>query len=131
MLSSMNIDVKIKIRKYITNSIGEEYLTECGYKHDGSPKELAKATFDCMCSEFWQGYEKKRTPNRQQALIDYMMGLPSSISIAFTYYDQRQLLKQWLQQSDTESDKFRDDQVCEKFYHLIAREFYYMLDCNN
>lgn len=129
MLSSMNIDVKIKIRNYITDSIDEEYLTECGYKHDGSPKELAKATYDCMCNEFWQGNEKKRTPNRQQALIDYMMGLPGSICPAWTYYDQRLLLKEWLQQTETESEKYNDNEVADKFYHLIAREFYYMLDC--
>ena len=127
----MKNDVKIKIRKYITDSIDEEYLTECGYTHDGSPYELVKATYDCMCSEFWQGYEKKRTPNRHDALIKYMMGLPGSICPAWMYYNQRIRLKIWLQQTEQEADKFRDDQVSNKFYHLIAREFYYMLDCNN
>ena len=128
MLSSMNKEVKIKIRHYITDSIDEDYLTECGYKHDKSPKTLVTAIYDCMCNEFWQGNEKRRTPNRYEALKQYLMGLPSSISINFTYYDQRQLLKKWLQQTDSESDKYSDDKMTELFYHLITREFYHMLD---
>lgn len=44
----------------------------------------------------WYGpYEQRRTQNRQKAFTEWLMCLPSELSIAYSYYEISNLLEQW------------------------------------
>lgn len=127
MIRSNSKEFKTKVKAYILEHISEEYLTECGYNANTEDAKIISLV-ECMKSEWWKGYEKQRFPNRYVALKEYLLGLPSAFSTDFYYFNQRQILKQWYEQTETESDKLTDDQIADKFYHQITLNFYNMYD---
>ena len=112
--------VKNRIREYIYEHFDEEFLAV-------NDKPCTRF-YEQMCEEWWFGYEKQRAPNKYEAFIGYMQGLPNNLSIAFTYHAQRIHVKMWLDETDEEAARYTDDKVCALFYHLVSMEFYRMLD---
>ena len=72
---------------------------------------------------YYQGYEKKRTPNIQEAFIDWLNGLPSELTIEFTNYDILRTMREWHEQTEEESDKLDSEKVINNYRWLIFREF--------
>lgn len=69
----------------------------------------------------WYGdFEKKRMPNRQNAFIDWLHGLPSELSVEMYYHNQRELLNTWM---GVPTKPFSDEQVDKTYFYLIFREF--------
>ena len=66
-----------------------------------------------------------------RAFQDWLCGLPSAFTVAFSYYDARKIVRDWLEQTEEESEKYDDGQVWEKYLHLITREFFAMVDKAN
>ena len=68
-------------------------------------------------------YEQRRTPNRCDAFRDFLQGLPGCLNAEFTYYAQRETLREWHEQTAEESERYTDEQVVYNYYYLIYREF--------
>lgn len=58
-------------------------------------KQKVEWVFRQFDIEFNYDYNKKRYPNEQERLANYLQGLPSCINIAFSDYDIKQLGKSW------------------------------------
>lgn len=114
MLKLNDNRVSAAVKSYIVSCLDTDYTEDL--------KDRLKAVIEEFSS--WYGpYEKRRIPNRQAAFTDWLMGLPSCLSADYTYYAQRQLLKNWLHETDQEANKYKDEEVTRLFYALIYREF--------
>lgn len=109
MLRTTNKTVIQQLRKDVLEYFAEpaEYARDNG-KPDATPLSELISQIDYM-----------RYGNRSiyRTALDWVEG-----GSALIYYDeQRQYLKDLLQETDEEANRFSDDQVFRKYCHLIAR----------
>jgi hypothetical protein len=103
-----------KVQKHIAERLNDEETTD-------RTEQLRQVVEEF--NDWWCPYEKRRNPNRQNAFIDWLHGLPSCLSIDFYYYDQRQRLQEWHNQTEAEASKYSDDVINASYCYLIYREF--------
>jgi hypothetical protein len=68
-------------------------------------------------------YEQKITPNRYDAFKEWLLGLPSQMSIEYTYYNIFQTLKTWFENCGAVYEEKDSDVEAPLYYHLVVREF--------
>lgn len=120
MLRTNSKAVKDAVRSYIN-----EHFDFSGYDENFDNltlPEKCEKFIEIMRNEWYKGYERKRTPNLQEAVIGYINCCVSCFPIAYSYHEHRKLLESWLQETEEESEKYSDDEVSNLFYHLISRE---------
>lgn len=124
MLRSTKKEVKDKIRGYILERMDFSGYVGC----DGFPKsepehwgEKVYFLHEIFVSEY--GYNIRRM-GEYNAFKEWLCGVPSALTVDFSYYDARQIVRGWLDQTEEESARFDDVKVWEQFLHLIAREFF-------
>lgn len=123
MLRTKSKTVKEAIRKYLQNGFNNSCYNLDENIYDGMTlPEMAKKFIEIMQDEWYRGYEVKRNPCLHNAVIEYLKCLPSSINIAFYYSDERNLLKEWLQETEEEAQKYDDYEVDQLYWHLLSRE---------
>lgn len=74
------------------------YVLDCIYndeKDNMSDKEAINYFFECFNKEYNNNYNKRLYPNLQERISQYIQGLPTCISIAFTDYDIINIGKSW------------------------------------
>lgn len=120
MLKTNSKAVKTAIREYLSESFDFSGYDESF--NDLSLQDKAKKFLEIMQSEWYNGYEAKRNPCLHNAVIEYLKGLPSGIHVAFYYSDERNLLKEWLQETEEEAQKYDDYEVDQLYWHLLSRE---------
>ena len=108
-------EVKKAIQGYIIYNLDDEV--------QGNLKDKLKNCIDCFHSEHYCKYEQKRQPNTYLAFWDYLMGLPSCLSVTYWHDEMRELIAEWLKQSPEQAAKYPDEKVQETFRYLILREF--------
>lgn len=104
-------DVTEMIREHIVVNLSDDY----GETVQEQLESVAKGFID-----WYSPYERRRTPNVQQAFKEWLQGIPSQLYATPYHYEQRELLNTWLGAKDT---NFTDDVVAARYYHLIFREF--------
>lgn len=131
MLRSTKKEVKEKIRAYILDCM--DFSGYVGY--DGHPdadpeswQDRVLLCRDIFREEFLHPYNMKRYGNSWGCFCEWLCGLPSALTVAFSYYDARQLVREWLEQTEDETNKYDDAQVWDKYLHLITREFFAMVE---
>ena len=62
---------------------------------NASDKERVQYFFECFEDEYNYPYNKKRYPNMQERISEYLRGLPSCIYIAFENYKIAEIGKMW------------------------------------
>jgi hypothetical protein len=73
----------------------------------GSDKEAVELFAKYFNEEFNYSYNKKRYPILQNRIAQYLRGLPSVCSVAYSDYDIKQIGKSWgFCQSEKEADEF-------------------------
>lgn len=94
--------MKKNIRDYKVNGKQFAYVLDaiCVYDYEGTEleatdKECVKYFFDCFESEFNFEYNRRRYPNLQNRINEYLKGLPSCIRIAFENYKIAEIGKSW------------------------------------
>lgn len=120
-LRSTSKVVKERIREYILANLCEDYTTETG--------EQLQAVVDGF-NDWYGRYERKRNPNMFTAWCEWIMGLPSSLSIDYYYDVMRTILDTWFEtdmytlaaSDERRNNKWTDDEVQELFLWLIYRE---------
>jgi hypothetical protein len=111
MIKSNTKIFKEKVKKYVVECMedGENDMREC--------LQIALEDFNSWYCE----YNKKQYPNIINALVQYFNCGSTDIEI---YYDnQRELLKEWYEETDKEAMKYDDIQVCDNFYYQVAKAF--------
>lgn len=74
------------------------YILDCIYndeKGNMSDKEAINYFFEAFNKEYNDSYNKRLYPNLQERISQYIQGLPTCISIAFTDYDIINIGKTW------------------------------------
>lgn len=81
---------------YVLDSVYAE-SEETGKEITGqlTDKQKVEWVFGQFDLEFNDVYNKRRYPNEQERLANYLQGLPSCINLAFSNYDIMQLGKSW------------------------------------
>lgn len=114
-LRSNSKEVTERIRKHIVERLNTDYTQDI--------KEQLTAVFDEFQS--WYGpYEKRRTPNIQDAFAEFLKCLPSCLSTEYMYVCQREALEYFFDGRARKPKKdWTDEQVSKMYYSLIYREF--------
>lgn len=109
--SSTHATVVEKIQDHILESLSDDYGTQ--------PKEQLESVVAGF--RHWYGpYEQRHNQNVQAAFAEWLRGLPSELHFSPYYSDMREQLENWMGKSRKE---FSDDQVAERYYQLVFREF--------
>lgn len=122
MLRTTKKEVKNKIRAYIL-----DHLEFCDYTGDEPKTDGGKIL---LCRDIFRdeyGYNIRRM-GEFRAFKEWLCGVPGVLTVDFTYYGVRQIMREWLDQTEEESSRFDDVETWEKFLHLVAREFFAMVD---
>lgn len=131
MLRSTKKEVKEKIRAYILDCMDfSGYIGYEGYP-DKEPETWQGKVFLCRSIFRWEYVNPqnlRRYGGERGCFREWLCGLPSALTVAFSYYEARQLVREWLEQTKDEANKYDDSQVWDKYLHLITREFFAMVD---
>ena len=131
MLRTTKNEVKEKIRAYILDNM--DFSGYIGY--DGYPDKEPETWQDrvLLCRDIFKKeyvcpHNLRRYGGEWGCFREWLCGLPSALTVAFSYYDARQLVREWLEQTEDEANNYDDAQVWDKFLHLITREFFAMVE---
>lgn len=90
--------MKKNVREYKNVGVQFGYVLDCIYNEDNenmTDKEVVNYFFDCFNKEYNDAYYRRLYPNLQERISQYIQGLPTCISIAFTDYDIINIGKTW------------------------------------
>lgn len=90
--------MKKNVREYKKVGVQFAYVLDCIYNAENenmSDKEAINYFFECFNKEYNNNYNKRLYPNLQERISQYIQGLPTCISIAFTDYDIINIGKTW------------------------------------
>lgn len=131
MLRSTKKEVKGKIRAYILDCM--DFSNYIGY--EGYPDKEPEMWQDrvLLCHEIFENeylcsYNLRRYGGKWGCFHEWLCGLPSALTVAFSYYEARQLVREWLEQTEDEANNYDDAHVWDKYLHLITREFFAMVE---
>lgn len=114
---------KTKVQNHIIDRLGYPWDDDNDRENENATiKERLQNVIDNF-NNYYNDYERRRTPNQQNAFIDFLLGLPGCLSVEYVYYNIRQTLREWHEQTEAEADKYTDDQAAAAYYWLIYREF--------
>lgn len=115
---SMQREVKERIRKEIIEAaeqFAEEYEIE-NYTDTAS-------ALNCVYAEFKNQFDWKiKQIGEYNAFIEWLKGLPMQFD--YSYFDMRERIKYWFNQSNEEASKYSDEQVDKLYWNLLSREFF-------
>lgn len=90
--------MKKNVREHKNVGVQFAYVLDCIYndeKDNMSDKEAINYFFECFNKEYNNNYNKRLYTNLQERISQYIQGLPTCISIAFTDYDIINIGKSW------------------------------------
>ena len=90
--------MKKNVREHKNVGVQFAYVLDCIYndeKDNMSDKEAINYFFECFNKEYNNNDNKRLYPNLQERISQYIQGLPTCISIAFTDYDIINIGKSW------------------------------------
>ena len=114
---------KNKVQQHIIDRLGATW-DEFNQREndDATTAERLQNVVDEFKS-WWCPYEQRRNPNRGEAFKEFLQCLPGCLNAEFTYYAQRETLREWHEQTPEESERYTDEQIVYNYYYLIYREF--------
>ena len=119
--------VRDKIRAYLVLK-AHRGLVRC-LPDRTTKEEIEKAPFSA-CEKIFQSEVGWMIPRvgRYGAFKFWQQGLHSALP-AYNVYtqDNRELLQDWLSESDAEADRYSDPEVDDMVLHLLFREYSYLL----
>lgn len=71
---------------------------------------------------WYNPYEQKRTPNHQEAFIDWTQELPSCLDIEYTHHNINEKLKEWYTNVGAEYKEQPTDKQVNQYNALVYRE---------
>jgi hypothetical protein len=111
MIKSNSKRFREKVQKYVIENIDAEAST---------PIEALQNTLENFRAWYCDFY-KKQYPNLTNAFIRFFNTGVMDLSI--WYDEQRALLKEWFEQTESEARKYDNIQVSNNFYYQVAKAF--------
>lgn len=115
-----NID-ESKVRRFILDHIDTD-----GYENQTLPDDPVLACFEIYWYEHgsW-GMQHRPAFNIENDFVDWLMGLPSCMTVPFYFTEERNYLRDWLITPNEEMLK-DDDRMDDRYWHTIATVFFKM-----
>lgn len=111
-MNSYNISINLHERTYTENLQGcIEFFIKC-YNSYINRSEYTKKVYN--------------NSNSFNYFVEYMQGLP--FNFEYMTYNQRMFLKDILEESEEEANKYNNIEVENKYYYLIYRELRFLID---
>ena len=106
-----------------------QYILDC-IELEGSAKEKLQSVLTAFDSEFNFQNNKKIYPNLQNRFSEYLQGLPSSMSVAYSYCDILDFARQIgsLRENATEE---QEDKILSNWWNWITNEFFKLCEEEN
>lgn len=118
---------KIVVERIRNHVLGNLTVDGLGIHDEPNPKDQLQALVDGFHN--WYGpYERKHTPNLQEAFNSWLDGLPSEFHYEFTNWGAREVLDRWFEttiytdNAENPSVKFEDSNIMNLYKHLMRRE---------
>lgn len=74
-------------------------------------------------NSWYCGYNRKLTPNHQEAFTEFLQCLPSSINVEFEHFEIYNTLRKWFEAIDKPYKESVNSKEAQLYYNLIYREF--------
>ena len=111
------------MEKYLLGQIdGTDYGTTTD-----TPQEKMQFVFDCFTKEYECEYAKRRTPNYQQRVGEWLSGLPTCINIPCYAYDILELAKERQEIKGDTKEKW-EEAVLKNYFNFMA---YHLIKLHN
>lgn len=109
-----------KVRAYIMDSFTLE-----GYEGQNLPENPVIACHEIFLREYgWRIGQNRMT--ERDAFTEWLQGLPSAISVAFYYAEERDLLEKWLVKPAAENE-IDDDMWVDSIYRAAITAVFYKM----
>jgi hypothetical protein len=118
-------------KKEFKNQVQEHIFNILGHNDEADREYTLQEVAENFQSEKYSSpYERKF--NKQDAFIDWMKGLPSSLNVEYTNYGIHNTLKAWYENAGGQYDekKLQTDES-DWYFHLVTREFSDLCKKNN
>lgn len=110
---------------YVLDAIHTDNLFECPM----SDMEKMVYFFETFNKEYNNEYNKRCYPRMENRIAEYLKGLPSCISVAFSNYDIKQIGKSWgYCKTDKQTARFVNGWFDAIAYRLIQLAKYYNIN---
>lgn len=106
------------IEEYVKESFNVDRLQETGLPLNNE-KEICEAFKSVFHAEYFHEYNIRYYKTYQNVLANYLMGLPSSIDIAFENYKILELAKLWNSLPENATEK-QEDKILENYWQFMA-----------
>ena len=114
MLKTNTKTVKDRIRAYLMDCMREEDIAE-----NATEKEIVMYVYNRFLKEAdWNIPQVGRT----NAFTDWLRGL--ALNVCFYYDEERELIRQWTDETQEEADKHDQEDVDKLYWWLLTREFF-------
>lgn len=91
------------------------YLCESAMDFEGTEAETAKHIFDRFTSEYDHQYNRKRWPNHQKRVSEWLAGL--ALNIDYTYHD---ISKTWAKWHECELTEEQSEKIQDRWFSVMA-----------
>lgn len=105
---------------YIIDTIKDSVRAADDNKTFSSDKEVIEYFFSAFQEEFNNPYERRRTPNLQARIADYLRGLPSVCTVAFSDWDIIQTLISWGVIREKDASSARAGRMVSNWFNVCA-----------
>lgn len=114
---------KTKVQNHIIDRLGDTWDEVNQRENENATTAERLQNVVNEFNRWYCPYEQRRTPNICDAFRDFLQGLPGCLHTEFTYYAQREALREWHEQTAEEAECYTDEQITNSYYYLIYREF--------
>lgn len=105
---------------YILNAIdGDGYQVELS-----TPASKVAFAYECFKSEYWHAENQRYYRNNEiEGFKNWLMGLPSSIHVAFSHFDIINIAKDW-GSIPANSTERQEDKIIDNWFNFISVKFF-------
>lgn len=116
-------EFKNKVQQHIIDRLGNPWDYENDHENENAttPEKLQNVVE--QFKSWYCPFEQRRTPNKYEAFKSFLQGLPNCLNAEFTYYSQRESLREWHEQTEAEAERWSIEHIDFNYYWLICREF--------
>lgn len=111
----------LQVRAHIESCLSEDY-------HNTLAGQLQAVADDF--GSWYCAYERRRQPHIQTAFIDWMNGLPSALSVEYTYHGIHETMKAWFAACGETYRGKQDEKEVDLYRYLVYRELLKMMQAN-
>lgn len=124
MLRTTSKKATARIRNYIMTNFDKDINTDYGEEFSGIDKDNFCDVCKCIVTIAKREKPFLRNKNIYMLLEDWFGGLPSLLHTLplLGGYETREILAEWLEQTEAEQERYSDEEASEFALHLLSRE---------